>query len=341
MEFKNFANTGVPVSRIGFGCMGMSAFYAPDTSAEGDVRHLELLEEVYNSGVNFLDTADIYGPELNEKLVGKFLKTKPREKIFLATKFGFQWDESGEFMGVSGQPDYVKSACEASLKRLDTPYIDLYYLHRLDPFTPIEETVAAMAELVKEGKVRYIGLSEVGSEIIRRAHKIHPISAIQSEYSLWTRDVENNGVLATCRELNIAFVAYSPLGRGFLTGTIANRNQLPDSDWRKEVPRFSEENFEKNFALVDKIKEIAKQKNVTAAQVCLAWLLAQGDNIFPIPGTTKEKYLKENNASVHVKLTDEDLKHLNSVLQTTAVSGGRYDEGHLQLLEVAYQGSQS
>jgi len=315
----------------------MSAFYAPDTSTEGEQRHLELLEQVYESGVNFFDTADIYGPEKNEELVGKFLKNKPREKIFLATKFGFQWDETGEIIGISGTSEYVKQACENSLKRLGTSYIDLYYLHRLDPFTPIEETVKALGELVKEGKVKYIGLSEVGEDIIRRANSVFPISAVQSEYSLWTRDVEKNGVLKVCKELNIAFVAYSPLGRGFLTGAFTSRTQLPDSDYRKETPRFSEENFEKNLVLVEKIKSLAAQKQVTPAQICIAWLLAQGENIFPIPGTTKQKYFKENNASLEVKLTQEDLSHLGTLQEPV---GGRYDEGHMELLSVAYQPSQ-
>jgi len=335
METRVFGNTHLQVSRIGFGCMGMSDFYSRDSSAEGEKEHLRVLEGVWEAGVNFFDTADMYGCGRNEILLAKFLKGKPRDKVFLATKFGVVRDETA-MKGICGKPDYVKQCCEGSLKRLEVDYIDLYYLHRLDPTTPIEETVGAMAELVQEGKVKYLGLSEVGPEIIRRAHKVHPITAVQIEYSLWTRDIEGNGVIATCRELGIAIVPYSPLGRGFLTGRYKTPEEFEEGDYRKNNPRFQGDNFYKNLALVDKIKQVAEKKNVTPAQLALAWILEQGDDMFPIPGTTREKNARENNESVKVKLTQEEKNELKTILDQIPVVGGRYDERHLQLIASAF-----
>jgi aryl-alcohol dehydrogenase-like predicted oxidoreductase len=281
--------------------------------------------------MNFLDTADVYGPYKNEELVGRAIKGK-RGQVVLATKFGIVRDPSNpNVRGVSGKPDYVKKSCEGSLKRLGVEHIDLYYQHRVDPNTPIEETVGAMAELVKEGKIRHIGLSEAGADTLRRAVKVHPIAALQTEYSLWTRDPEDE-ILATCRELGIGFVAYSPLGRGFLTGRFQRVEDFPEDDYRRFSPRFQGENFQKNLDLVRRVEELAKEKGCTASQLALAWVMAQGDDIVPIPGTKRRKYLEENAGAVDVQLTKEDLKRIDEVAPHGVASGERYPEQMMQLV---------
>ena len=307
------------VSAIGLGCMGMSAFYG--ASDEGDA--IDTIHYALDNGVNFLDTADMYGPWTNEKLVGKAIKGK-RDKIILATKFGNEVDKNGKRTGgVNGKPEYIREAVEGSLRRLNVDYIDLYYQHRVDPATPIEDTIGALAELVKQGKIRYIGMSEAAPATIRRAAKVHPITALQTEYSLWSRDPEEE-ILDTVRELGIGFVAYSPLGRGFLTGKIRSANDLDEDDFRRSNPRFTGENFQKNLDVVEKVKEIAAEKDVTAGQLALAWVLAQGSDIVPIPGTRHVEYLKENIAAVDIKLTDEDLDRLEEVAPKEAFAGNRY-----------------
>eukprot|EP01115_Flamella_aegyptia_P006783 TRINITY_DN28121_c0_g1_i1.p1 TRINITY_DN28121_c0_g1~~TRINITY_DN28121_c0_g1_i1.p1 ORF type:complete len:336 (-),score=118.31 TRINITY_DN28121_c0_g1_i1:91-1098(-) len=318
---RKFGNTGVEVSVIGLGCMGMSEFYGP---AEED-ESFKVIELCLQHGINFFDTADAYGVGRNEELLGKAIKKFGREKFFIATKFGIVRDPDGSWKGLSGKPEYVKKACEASLKRLGIDYIDLYYLHRLDQSTPIEDTVGAMAELVKEGKVKYLGLSEVGPENLRRASKIHPITALQSEYSLWSTDIEDK-IIPTCRELGIAIVPYSPLGRGLLTGQIKSIDDLAADDWRRANPRFQPEHFQKNIELVKKIEEFSKQKGCTPSQLALAWVLSNGQDMFPIPGTKRVKYLLENIGAVNVKFTEEELKALRSILSTIPVSGDRYSD---------------
>ena len=321
MKTKQLGSQGLTASELGLGCMGMSDFYGERNDADS----LETLARAAELGVTFWDTADMYGPYHNEELVGKALKGR-RDRITLATKFGIVRDPSNPTArGINGKPEYVASACEASLKRLDTDVIDLYYLHRVDPDTPIEETVAAMGKLVKEGKVRGIGLSEVSAATLRKAHAVHPISAVQSEYSLWTRDPEN-GVLETCEELGIAFVAYSPLGRGFLTGQIKKFEDLAADDYRRFSPRFQGENFDKNLQLVSKIQAMAKSKGCTASQLALAWVMAQEDFIFPIPGTKRIKYLEENVGSLKVDLTEGDLLELELIAPHGAAAGLRYPE---------------
>jgi aryl-alcohol dehydrogenase-like predicted oxidoreductase len=325
MQKVTLGKSDLKVSRIGLGTMGMSEFYG----VTDEQQSIDTLNASLDSGINFWDTADMYGIGHNEELLSKVLKDR-RNEVVLATKFGIQRTKT-EMRGVNGRPEYVKEACEASLKRLKVEVIDLYYLHRVDPQTPIEDTVGAMSELVKEGKVRYLGLSEVSGETLKKAHKTHPITAVQSEYSLWSFDIEE-AVLPTCRELGVSLVAYSPLGRGFLTGQFQKFEDLAEDDYRRFNPRFQGKNFEKNLKLVHEVTNLAQEKGVKPAQLALAWLISQGDDIVPIPGTKRKKYLQENIEAVNIPFNDADKNHLRELMKNIKITGTRYDERGMSLV---------
>ncbi len=328
MEKRNLGTQGLIVSALGLGCMGMSEFYG----TADDRKSIGIIHRASDLGINFFDTADMYGPYTNEQLVGKAIRDR-RDTVVLATKFGIVRSNDPAYRGVNGRPEYVKESCEGSLRRLGVDYIDLYYQHRVDPSVPIEDTVGAMADLIKEGKVRYLGLSEAGPQTIRRAHLTHPISALQSEYSLWSRDPEDD-ILATVRELGIGFVAYSPLGRGFLTGRIRLFDDLELNDYRRSSPRFQGDNFDKNLKLVERVGEIAKSKGITSGQIALAWVLAQGKDIVPIPGTTRLDHLEENITALELELTGKDLSDIREVMPEGDISGRRYPEEMMRLLNL-------
>jgi aryl-alcohol dehydrogenase-like predicted oxidoreductase len=328
MNTRKLGKQGLVVPALGLGCMGMSEFYG----ASDEAQSISTIHRALELGVNLLDTADMYGVGKNEELVGRATRGR-RDQVVLATKFGNVRGPTGEFLGVNGRPEYVKGACEASLKRLGVEYIDLYYQHRVDADTPIEDTVGAMSDLVREGKVRFLGLSEAAPATIRRAHKVHPISALQTEYSLWSRDPETE-ILETCRELEIGFVPYSPLGRGFLTGRFKSPEEFPEDDWRRKHPRFQGENFTSNLRLAEAARRIADEISCTPAQLALAWVLAQGQDIVPIPGTRQSRYLEENLGTLNVFLTDELLSRLDAAFPAGATAGARYHEQGMRAINL-------
>ena len=326
MKAAQLGRNGPEVPALGFGCMGLSDFYTtnrPDESAA-----IDIIRRALDSGIRFLDTADMYGPWTNEVLVGKAIAGR-RQHAFVATKFGIMRNERGERLGISGRPEYVRSSCDASLQRLGIEQIDLYFQHRVDPNVPIEDTVGAMADLVRAGKVRYLGLSEASTDTIRRAHAIHPITAVESEFSLWTRDPEAS-VLPLCRKLGIGFVAYSPLGRGFLSGRFTDQNEFDEKDFRRHSPRFQQENLQRNLGLVERLKRIAAEKECTAAQLALAWVLAQGRDIVPIPGTTNPDRLRENVAALDIELDAATIQRIDAAMPLGAAAGARYDEAGMR-----------
>ncbi|MBC3921624.1 aldo/keto reductase [Pseudomonas lurida] len=331
MHTRPLGTNGPLVSAIGLGCMGMSDFYTPGSDT---CEATATLHRALELGINFFDTADIYGPHTNEQLIGKAIAGK-RDQVFLASKFGIVRDLANPALrGVNGRPDYIRKAIDGTLRRLGVETLDLYYQHRIDPNVAIEETVGAMAELVQQGKVRYLGLSEASAATLERAHKVHPISALQSEYSLWSRDQEHNGCLAACQRLGIAFVPYSPLGRGFLTGALKSPDDFGDDDYRRFSPRFQGENFDKNLELVKQVQALAADKGVSAGQLALAWVLAQGEFIIPIPGTKQRRYLEENAAAVSISLSQAELAALDAIFPVEATAGLRYPEAVMAMLDI-------